>query len=116
MGAPVPQVARARPLLGHVPQPDQLVGRRLRDGPHPASDDLAERDRVQVVPPDPAVALHQHEAGLLQHLEVCHHAEARHLGMARAELTRRARSVAEQVQQRAPGRVREGLEDEVSVT
>jgi len=72
--------------------------------------DEPDRDGVQEVQLLPAPALRDDEAGVLEHAQVLHHAEARHVE-ARLQRAQRLRVLAEElVEQVAPGRIGQGPE------
>ncbi len=61
-----------------------------------------------------AVAAHDDQPGLLEHVEMAHHAESSHRGKHEAEVAERLAVDTEQlVEERSTARVAEGLEDEV---
>ena len=77
--------------------------------------DQPDRDRVQEVQRLPARAAADDEPRVLEHAQVLHDPEARHLEL-RLELGERARAVLEElVEQEPPGRICECLKDEVVV-
>jgi hypothetical protein len=66
-----------------------------------------------VVDPCPARALDHDQVRLVQHAQVIHHAEPRHLWVCSAELAGRRRPLMQLVEQRPTGRIGERLEDDV---
>ena len=58
-------------------------------------------------------ALDHDEPRLVEHPQVVHHAEARHLGVCGAQRACRGRAPVELVEERPPGRVGKRLEDRV---
>ena len=76
----------------------------------------ADGDRVQEVVLLPARAACHDEPCLLQHAQVLHHAEARHLEVGVELGERAAVTLVEPVEEMPPGGVCERLEDEIVVT
>ena len=75
--------------------------------------DEPDRDRVEEVELLPAALLRDHEPGFLEHLEVLHHAEARHLEVL-LERTERLAVLPEQLVEQLPtGRISQGFEHRV---
>lgn len=111
-------VTRLGPVFGFeaVFEVDHRRGPGFGELGDPAVVDLADRHRVQVMDLLPTVAPRRDEVGLLEHLQVLHHAEARQLGQFVAELSEREAVVAEQtVEQATTTRVGQRLEDRVVV-
>ena len=72
--------------------------------------DVLDRQRREMVPTLTSSSLHEHESGLVQHLEVLHHRAPVEVRQRRAQLAAGARPVAQLVEQATAGRRGQRLE------
>jgi hypothetical protein len=92
-------------LVEHAPQAAQPVAPELLVGMQPLHH-IAQRSWVEAVDALAPATLVDHQPGITQHLEVLRDARPAHRELL-GELVHRARPRAQQVQQRAPRRVRQ---------
>ena len=101
--------------LGRLLEPEQRLGPAVGVLAHPAFVHRPQRHPVEVVPALPAPPPHDHQPGVLQHPQVLHDREPAQRREGPAQLPGGVRPVAQQVEDRPPGRVGQRLPDQTGV-